>query len=176
MLTETEINEEIKIYKAFSKAVDNAKTKNEGPSAPENIDDQKSKFRFWLGILLMPAISLSLFFSKIFRLHKLRERLARLRIKADIFSYEPVSCGLNAAYTELGLALLAQGKLPEAIECLDLSWKVHPCPHNTTFGLRRGLVARLKEFPDASQSVNQYIRMGKRFNLRPKNWEKKIYN
>ncbi len=53
----------------------------------------------------------------------------------DRLSLEPARCGLNRAYTRLGLAKLAAGDQLSAIACLRNSWHVHPCPHSTSFGL-----------------------------------------
>ena len=58
------------------------------------------------------------------------------RIKFDNLWYEPISCGLNNAYTDLGLSYLKIGNIEKSIECLDKSWRVYPCPHNTSFGIK----------------------------------------
>lgn len=91
--------------------------------------------------------------------------LARARIACDRLSYEPRSCGLNNAYTNLGRARLGQGDVAGAIQCLDASWRVHPCPHNCSFGLKQRLAAELKPYPEAHASLEQYERMSQRFLL-----------
>lgn len=91
------------------------------------------------------------------------EILARARIVSDRWSSEPRTCGLNTAYTNLGLARLGRHDLPGAIRCLDASWRVHPCAHNVTFGLKQRLAAALKDHPEAHAALEQYERMSKLF-------------
>jgi hypothetical protein len=76
--------------------------------------------------------------------------------------------------TNLGLALLAQNDVEGAIHCLDSSWRVHPCPHNTSFGLDRRLVSKLRHLPKAEKIVEGYINIGKKFVYWPEGWVEKI--
>jgi hypothetical protein len=71
-------------------------------------------------------------------------------VDLDRFSLEPASCGLNRAYTRLGLARLGSGDELGAVDCLRKSWRVHPCPHNTTFGLRPELWNAVATMPGAN--------------------------
>jgi hypothetical protein len=120
---------------------------------------------FWpVGSLLVhPLLALLIAAARPIRAHWLVALLARARIATDRLSFEPRSCGLNNAYTNLGLARLGQEKIAEAISCLDASWHVHPCPHNTSFGLKKRLAAALARYPQAHAWLEQYERMSHRF-------------
>lgn len=88
---------------------------------------------------------------------------AQREIELDYLWYEPIACGLNHAYTRLGLSLLASGDTAGAARCLRASWHVYPCPHNTSFGLDRRLRAALSETEDAVESVDEYEAVERRF-------------
>ncbi len=85
--------------------------------------------------------------------------IAKLRIKTDQFSIEPGQCGLNVAYTYLGLSRLKKQDILGAVEALRLSGLVWPCPHNTTFGLKRGLANALKPYPEAQRVIDEYFQI-----------------
>ena len=116
----------------------------------------------------------SIIVSRLLRIHKFVAFFSKVRIATDKLSHEPVSCGYNQAYTNLGLALLAENDIEGAINCLDSSWRVHPCPHNTSFGLDRRLVSKLIQFPEAKKSVEKYIKIGKKFVYWPEGWSERI--
>ncbi len=84
-------------------------------------------------------------------------------VALDHLSFEPVSCGLNRAYGRLGLAKLVAGDQLGAIECLRTSWRVHPCPHNTSFGLVVGLWQALASTPGAARASREYEEMARKF-------------
>lgn len=88
---------------------------------------------------------------------------ARHRILTDKYWYEPARCSLNHAFTDLGLALLEMGDVPGAVECLRRSWRVYPCPHNTTFGLSTRLWKALEGVPEAAAARSEYERIARRF-------------
>ncbi len=88
---------------------------------------------------------------------------ARHRILTDKDWFEPVMCGLNAAFTDLGLALLETGDVNGAVECLRRSARVYPCPHNTTFGLDPRLWRALERVPEATAARSEYERVARRF-------------
>ena len=88
---------------------------------------------------------------------------ARKIVELDPFALEPASCGLNRAYTRLGLAKLAAGDDLGAIGCLRDSWRVHPCPHNTTFGLSPALWRAVANVSGSSAARDEYERMARRF-------------
>ena len=85
------------------------------------------------------------------------------RVKFDSLWWEPISCGLNNSYTDLGLSYLKAGNIDKSIECLDRSWRVYPCPHNTSFGIKLSLYKRLKEFPEAQKWAAEYLDMWHKF-------------
>jgi hypothetical protein len=90
-------------------------------------------------------------------------RLAQLRIRTDGWSYEIRACGLNRAWCTLGLACVARGDLQRATECLDEAWRVHPCPHNTSFGLAMELSQALDRHEPAREVVARYRRIASAF-------------
>lgn len=85
------------------------------------------------------------------------------RVKFDNLWWEPISCGLNNSYTDLGLSYLESGDIDKSINCLDQSWRVYPCPHNTSFGIKLSLYLRLKEVPEANNAVTEYLDMWNKF-------------
>lgn len=97
------------------------------------------------------------------QLHYLAGQVARLRITTDSLSFEPMQCGLNNAYTNLGVAYLRRGHIDAAIGCLEQAWRVYPCPHNTSFGLRMKLCRALKLYPQAHEAIERYKAMNKEF-------------
>lgn len=88
---------------------------------------------------------------------------ARQRIRTDKYWYEPATCSLNTAFTDLGLALLELGDVPAAVESLRRSWHVHPCPHNTSFGLSDRLWKALEFAPEANEARAEYEAVARRF-------------
>ncbi len=88
---------------------------------------------------------------------------ARKVVDLDRFSLEPASCGLNRAYTRLGLARLAAGDELGAIDCLRKSWHVHPCPHNTSFGLSPALWSALAGTSGTTGARGEYEQMARKF-------------
>lgn len=103
--------------------------------------------------------------AKQFRLHRVRRWAASKRVSLDRLWFEPASCGLNSALTELGLALLEIGDTVGASICLAHSGRVYPCPHSTTFGLDPRLWAALKEFPESDSVRVEYEHIAKGFCL-----------
>ena len=88
---------------------------------------------------------------------------ANTRIEYDHLYFEPRSCGYTNSYTNMGLGYLKMGKIDEAIECLDKSWRVYPCPHNTSYGLNLKLYKKLKKIPKANDAVSEYAEMWEYF-------------
>ncbi len=93
------------------------------------------------------------------RLYALAIWTARKRITYDYLWFAPQSCGLNHAYTDLGIACFRSGKTKDAVECLQKSWKVFPCPHNTSFGLSTRLCQLLAGEAIAADAVQEYREM-----------------
>ena len=86
-------------------------------------------------------------------------------IKKDYLRWEPISCGMNNSYTDMGIGYLQIGNVEKAIECLSKSYLVYPCPHNTTFGLKSKLCKKLSRYPEATEAVLDYRIMWKKFKL-----------
>ena len=87
----------------------------------------------------------------------------KLRILTDSYSFEPGQCGLNSAYTYLGLSRFNSGDVIGAISALKYSGLVWPCPHNTSFGLQQHLVKVLGSNPEAKEAVDEYMQLDKSF-------------
>ena len=98
-----------------------------------------------------------------FGLYAVQIWAARNIVDLDRFSLEPASCGLNRAYMRLGLAKLAARDELGAIDCLRKSWHVHPCPHNTSFGLSPALWRALGATSGTTGPRAEYERMAQRF-------------
>ncbi|HYD49513.1 MAG TPA: tetratricopeptide repeat protein, partial [Terriglobales bacterium] len=95
-----------------------------------------SKRSAWIGVpttLMLVGFVLIGAMARRARLHRARAWAAEKEIAFDHFWYEPGACGLSKAYTRLGLARLAMGDKKTAIDCLERSFQVHPCPHNVNF-------------------------------------------
>ncbi len=97
------------------------------------------------------------------RLPLLRQWAAHQQIRLDWMTLCRASCSLNHAWTELGLALLERGDVPMAIDCLERSWHVHPCPHDTSHGLSPCLWKALDGTPQAEEARIEYENMARRF-------------
>jgi hypothetical protein len=114
-------------------------------------------------LLVHPVLAVLTMVARPARAYRALALLARVRIATDRLSYEPRSCGLNGAYTNLGLARLGQNDVAAALVCLDASWRVHPCPHNTSFGLRQRLATALQPYLEARPLRERYARMSAEF-------------
>lgn len=174
MLTEDDIALELEHYQKFNTAFLRGKHDSDLPRLPVNKDEQHSRFLPILGLLLHPILGLFIGVSRLLHAHWFTALLSKARIATDGLSYEPRACGLHKAYTNLGLALFGRNNLSGAIKCLNASWRVHPCPHNCSFGLSRALVAKLRDYPEAAHSVQEYIRIGKTFVVWSEDWAQKI--
>lgn len=104
------------------------------PDLPTS-DDKRSTVILLCCLAVYSGLVLLGWIVKFTHLRPLLVWTARQRVAYDRMAFEPASCSLNHAFTELGLALLATGDYRSAIECLRKSWQVRPCPHNTSFGL-----------------------------------------
>jgi hypothetical protein len=170
VLTEDDIALELKRYRAFSEAWRAGKRGEDLPNIPENRDCQRSNIVGLVGTILHLLVWIAIGLAQLLRVHAVTAALSELRIKTDHLSFEPRSCGLNAAYTTLGLARLAMKDLVGAIHSLDWSWRVHPCPHNSSYGLKRKLALALSRYPEAESTVRDYVRIGKKFAIWPDHW------
>ena len=166
--------QELQAYRAHALALKEGKSGRDLPQIPENNDAQTNDVRTIIGYILFPLLHILLNITKFIGWHSFMARICKARIEADRFSFEPKSCGLNKAYTQLGLALLAQNDLDGAISCLDASWRVHPCPHNASYGLDRRLVSKLKSYDEARGVVERYISVGRHFAQWPDPWAEGI--
>ena len=176
MLNEQDILPELKQYQKVQQDYLSGKAaaEEEWPRLPENKDAPKKPSFCILGMLIHSILFVSIELSSLFRIKSFVVFFTKLRIATDKYSFEPVSCGYNYAYTKLGLVLLSQNDISGAINCLDASWRVHPCAHNTSYGLKRALVSKLKGYPEAQIVVDQYLSISKQFVYWPDKWAEKI--
>lgn len=174
MLTEDDIALELLRADKFKEAYLEDKRGDDLPAQPPNGDAQENTALVLIGLFLHVILGLCSVAARYLCAHSLVALLARARLRTDRLSLEPVSCGWNAAYTNLGLALLAQNDVAGAIQCLDASWRVHPCAHNSSFGLKTRLASELNRYPEAHEQVQQYVRIGKKFALFPDSWADKV--
>jgi hypothetical protein len=162
-LSRKEVLSLLKIWKNWMYGPEPAKNK------PEAF--QKWEKRIPTGINAVFGTVLHLFlwglakFGLLLRIPKLTVWASRKSIKKDFLWWEPISCGMNNSYTDMGLAYLQLGSIEKAIECLSKSCLVYPCPHNTTFGLKSKLCKKLSSFPEATDAVQEYRIMWKKFKL-----------
>jgi hypothetical protein len=156
-LSESEIRQEIERYVAFKRAY------RERHAAPKLGVVKASALGSAMTLMLHAPLAVVARVARWARAHRTVALVARARIASDGLSYEPRSCGLNAAYTNLGLALLRRNDVAGAIRCLDASWHVHPCPHTVSFGLSQRLSEALMPYPDARSTREQYERMSRLF-------------
>lgn len=135
-----------------------------------------SEFIMLLGTVLHTFIFIGIKISTMLRVQHLTFILLKARIRTDKYSFEPLSCGYSRAQSKLGLALLKRNDVVGAIECLEASWRIHPCPHNTSFGLPRNLARTLMTYPEAEKAVEKYIKMGQAFVTFPEKWLTSVTN
>ena len=119
--------------------------------------------KFGFGIILHLFLWLMSQFGLLFNIAPLAIWASKTSVKYDHLWWEPVSCGLNNAYTNLGIGYLKAGNTKDAIECLKNSWRVYPCPHNTSFGLKLTLFKKLKNYPEAKDAVADYLEIWEQF-------------
>jgi hypothetical protein len=159
VLSETDIRRELEPYAAFKRAYQDGRRGEELPK----VVGAASSFSAVLTILVHGPLAVVTGIARRTRAYRLLALLARARIASDRLSYEPQSCGFNAAYTNLGLALLGRGDVAGAIRCLEASWHVHPCAHDVSFGLNQRLAAALEPYPYARPAREQYERISRLF-------------
>jgi hypothetical protein len=70
---------------------------------------------------------------------------------------------LNHALSELGLSLMDRDEIAMAVECLGMSSRVHPCPHNMSFGLSTRLWSALAGIPEAEDARKEYETVARGF-------------
>ncbi len=160
-LSKTEVLNLLRIWENWMKGTEPSKNKLKEFTSWDERVPRGMKFVF--GILLHQFLWSITKTGFIFGSAALVIWASKARIKYDYWWWEPVSCGLNNSYSDLGLGYLKAGRIMEAIECLAKSWKVFPCPHNTSFGLKTTLYTRLKNYLEAKEAVLEYSRLWKKF-------------
>jgi hypothetical protein len=142
-----------------------------GPEPAKNIPqefkiiyrDKDKHLRIIFGIILHMYLSFLTKIGQKTRLNSLSIWASQKRIEYDQLWFEPHSCGLTGSYTDLGIGYLETGAIDNAIDCLDSAWRVYPCPHNTSFGIKLKLYKRLRDLPEAQDAVTEYKEMWYKF-------------
>lgn len=160
-LSEEEVLYLLRIWNNWMSGPDPANNK---PQEYKFIDREPSEFlKIFFGLSVHLFLWSFTKFGQIFRLYVLSIWAAEKRIRYDNLWYEPHSCGLTNSLTDLGLGYLEVGELSQSIECLDRAWRVYPCPHNTSYGLRLKLYNKLKKYPVAKDVTKKYRDMWYKF-------------
>ena len=143
-------------------------------NGPDPANNKPDEFKSWhdtgpkgiqsvFGMVLHLFLWTMIMFGLIVRISTIAIWAAKNSVKYDYLRWEPLSCGLNNAYTLLGTGYYKTGDIEAAIKCLKYSWRVYPCPHNTSFGLKLNLYNKLRHYPDAKEATAEYFDMWKRF-------------
>ncbi len=166
MHTEITKEEVIRLIRIFEEFVNNP---DKNKKIPEELKPSRFNSKlpmFFVGVFFHLLLWLICKCSMKARLYQLSIWSAKKRIEYDKFWYEPVSCGLTNSYTDLGTAYFKAGQIEKATDCLSKSWKVFPCPHNTSFGPATSLCRLLSEHPSSKNAVDEYLNMRKKFRSR----------
>ena len=136
-----------------------------GASAPAFFkeEDRQGAGKLVLGVILQYVTRAARQAAERLRLWSLVVSLARFQTRSVGWGVDSTHCRLNEAYDSLGYALLQYGDVSQSICCLAKAWRVYPCPHNTSFGLRKRLVNALRNHADAADVVAQYDRFAQEF-------------
>lgn len=149
-------------------------TWNNWMRGPDPANNKPDEFKLWAetspnGIKLAFGLVLHIFLWAVIKIGLILNLTAlaiwgsKVSIKYDHLWWEPKSCGLNNAYTNLGMAYLKSGNITKAIRCLENSWRVFPCPHNTSYGLKLNLFKKLRNYSEAKDAVTEYSDIWGRF-------------
>ena len=134
--------------------------------APEFVrleDEKTSVWGFVAGLLLHgPALALRILAEKL-RLWWLVVGLAQFRISTPGLGFDSVHCRRNVAYNALGYAYFRLRRYSQAEHCLDMAWRIYPCAHNTSFGLRMRLCRALQQNGTSESVVERYLRVAEAF-------------
>lgn len=96
------IQAELAVFKRWQEAY--LQKEDPLPDLPES-DDQRSNFILLCGLAVYSGLVLLGWVAKLTHWKALRVWAAHQRVKYDSIAFEPASCSLNNAFTELGLAL-----------------------------------------------------------------------
>lgn len=134
------------------------------PDEYKRLDEYSPKgLRFAFGTVLHLYLWFLAKFGLLFGINSLAIWASKISIKHDNLWYEPISCSMTSSYTDMGLGYLKLGQVEKAVKCLNKSWRVYPCPHNTSYGLKLKLFKKLRDYPEASVAVAEYLEMWEQF-------------
>lgn len=152
-------------YRKWSASFSAENPTRHAPSFMAERINEVGTFKLLAGLLTHFALLVArgLFFR--LGLWTLAQFCAELRIKTDDWSGDEAECGLSEAHTMVGMCRLKRGDLSGAIEALNCSWKVWPCPHNTTYGFDTRLARALSKHPEAEGPVRDFLEVSSEFRL-----------
>ncbi|MBN4046904.1 hypothetical protein JYT90_01145 [bacterium AH-315-P07] len=174
MLNESQILHEIEQYREMMSAFISGNIDEQHSEQIADNESEESRVSNLVaigGALLHTFLFLGYTVSRSLGIQALVILFAKARISTDNYCYEPQSCSYNRAYTMLGLMLLEKNDIRGAVECLEASWQVHPCPHNMSYGLRNALAKKLTDYPEAELAVKRYEKIGSQFAYNPEKWD-----
>ena len=165
MKSNTELSKEdvlyyISIWENWLSGSEPAKNK---PIEIRDAEGYESNYKIIIGTIVDISLWILNKFSMLLSLHSTSILATTTRIKINYLTWEPNSCSLNNAYTDLGISYLKLGNIDKSVKCLQKSWKVYPCPHNTTFGLSMRLFKMLKIHTEYQSILDEYIFIRDRF-------------
>jgi hypothetical protein len=155
---------ELNQYHAYNKALRAGVPKSKRPILPQ--PTRAGAPRSLVGVVMHSTSSFLLALSEMLGIVRAQEWFAKKSITTDEHSSEPMSCGIHNAYTQYGLARLAQGDVISAIQSLSYSTKIHPCLHTTTYGLSYTLRNRLMSYAEAEDAIQLFDVIAWRFSGR----------
>jgi hypothetical protein len=160
-LTKNEVLRLLRIYKQWMTGADPANHKPE--EFKERFDGSSNNFQMIAGMFLHLYLWLLAKLGTVIGIPSLMIWASKMSIKFDYLWYEPLACGYTNACSDMGLGYLKTGKIDSAILCLKKAWRVYPCPHNTSYGLKLKLYKKLKPYPEAKEAVVEYAEMWEHF-------------
>ena len=160
-LTKKEVLRLLRIYRQWMSGHDPAN--NKPVEFKKRYNDKSNNLKLLFGMLLHLYLWFLTKLGYIIGIPSLMIWASKTSIKLDHLWYEPLSCGYTNAYSDVGLGYLRMGDTDNAIKCLEKAWRVYPCPHNTSYGLKLKLYKRLKPYPEAKEAVSEYAEMWEHF-------------
>jgi hypothetical protein len=125
-LSKEDVLYHLSIWKDWLNGPDPANNK---PIEIRDAEGHESNYKIFFGTIFDVALWILNKFSMLLSIHSLSILTTIRRIKIDYMTWEPNSCSLNNAYTDLGISYLKSGNIEKSVECLQKSWKVYPCLH-----------------------------------------------
>jgi hypothetical protein len=129
----------------------------------EREEEKSALCQLLAGLFVHAPVSALRFLAEKLRLWWLVILLAQFRIRISDLGQDSVHCSRNVAYDALGYGYFRLGRYSQAEHCLDMAWRIYPCPHNTTYGLRMRLCRALQQRGASEPVVERYLRLAEAF-------------